>query len=168
MTVLFYKRLTRNSEIGNIHVWVLPNIWRLGRVRDANFGINISHEMLLNVTKCQGCRFYHFRRGKIIPCPTQIKIKLYFTWTCQKTCLNKPEILSIPIFDLSEMIAKTASKATFSTFWKRKSSNFMLKLWKKPDSYENCQKIKLLEFWWEFKAKRYFQRQSFTNIWDKL
>ena len=29
MTIFLYKGLTRNPEIGNIPVWVLPNIWRL-------------------------------------------------------------------------------------------------------------------------------------------
>ena len=28
------KELTRNPEIGNNPIWVLPNIWRLGQVRD--------------------------------------------------------------------------------------------------------------------------------------
>ena len=32
MIILFYKGLTRNPEIGNTSVWVLPNICRLGRV----------------------------------------------------------------------------------------------------------------------------------------
>ena len=30
MTFSFYKGLTRNPEIGNTTVWVLPNIWTLG------------------------------------------------------------------------------------------------------------------------------------------
>ena len=38
MTIFFYKGLTRNPEIGNTAVWVLPNIWRLGRVMDTKFG----------------------------------------------------------------------------------------------------------------------------------
>ena len=47
-------------EIGNIPVWVLPNIWRLRRVRNTIFGMNVSNEMLLNVAKCQGYSFYRF------------------------------------------------------------------------------------------------------------
>ena len=39
---------------------VLPNICRLGRVRDFKFGMNVSNEMLLNAAKCQGYNFYHF------------------------------------------------------------------------------------------------------------
>ena len=38
MIISFYKGLTRNPEIGNNPVWVLPNIWRLGRVRSTEFG----------------------------------------------------------------------------------------------------------------------------------
>ena len=60
MTIFFYKGLTRNPEIGNTLVWVLPNIWRLGWVRDTKFGTNISNEMLVNVAECQGYSFYRF------------------------------------------------------------------------------------------------------------
>ena len=59
-TILFYKGLTRNLEIKNTLVCVLPNIWRLGQVRDTKFGTNVSTEMLLNAAKCQGYSFYHF------------------------------------------------------------------------------------------------------------
>ena len=52
--------MTRNSEIGNTSVWVLPNIWRLGRVMDTKFGRNVSNETLLNAAKCQGYCFYRF------------------------------------------------------------------------------------------------------------
>ena len=36
MTISFYKGLTRYLEIRNTSVWVLHNIWRLGRVRSSN------------------------------------------------------------------------------------------------------------------------------------
>ena len=36
-----YKGLTRNLEIWNTHVWVLPNIWRLDQVSDTKFGKNV-------------------------------------------------------------------------------------------------------------------------------
>ena len=57
---------TRNPEIRNIPVWVLPNIWRLGWVKKTKFGANIFNKILVNVVKCQGCSFYHFRviKGK--------------------------------------------------------------------------------------------------------
>ena len=58
MTISFYKGLTRKPEIGNTPVCVLPNIWRLGRVRNTKFGMNISNKMLLNAAKCQGYSFY--------------------------------------------------------------------------------------------------------------
>ena len=34
MTFFVYKGLTRNPEIRSTLVWVLPNIWKLGQVRD--------------------------------------------------------------------------------------------------------------------------------------
>ena len=65
-----YKGLIRNSEIGNTPVWVLPNIWRLGWVRNTEiteFGTSVSNKMLLNAAKYQGYTFYLFwviiRRG---------------------------------------------------------------------------------------------------------
>ena len=58
LTVFFYKALTRNPEIANIPVWVLPNIWRLGLVRDTKFGTDVSNEMLLNAAKCQDYSSY--------------------------------------------------------------------------------------------------------------
>ena len=60
MTIFFYKGLTENPETGNTLVWVLSNIWGLRRVRDTKFGKNVSNEMLLNATKCQGYSSYHF------------------------------------------------------------------------------------------------------------
>ena len=60
MTISFYKGLTKTAEIGNIPVWVLPNIWRLGRVMDTKFGTNVSNRMLLIAAKCQGYSFYRF------------------------------------------------------------------------------------------------------------
>ena len=60
MIIFFYKGLTKNQEIGNTPVWVLPNIWRLGWVRDTKFGADVSNELLLNAAKCQGYSFYRF------------------------------------------------------------------------------------------------------------
>ena len=51
MIISFYKGLTRNLEIGNTPVWVFPNIWRLGRVRNTKFGMKVSNKILLNATK---------------------------------------------------------------------------------------------------------------------
>ena len=48
---------TRKSEIP---VWVLPNICRLGWVRDTKFSKDVRNEMLLNAAKCQGYSFYRF------------------------------------------------------------------------------------------------------------
>ena len=60
MTIFFYKGLTRKPEIGNTHVWVFPNIWRLGQVMDTKFGTNVSNKMGLNARKFQYYSFYHF------------------------------------------------------------------------------------------------------------
>ena len=60
MTIFFYKGLTRNPNIGSTPVWVLHNIWRLGRVMDNKFDKNVSNIMLLNPAKFQGYNFYCF------------------------------------------------------------------------------------------------------------
>ena len=60
MTIFFYQGLTRNPEIRNTHIWVLPNIWRLGRVRDTKFGTNVSNKRLQNPTICRGYSFHCF------------------------------------------------------------------------------------------------------------
>ena len=49
MTIFSYKGLTRNPEIENTPVWILPNIWRLGWAR----GYHLWHKYLqqnVNVT----------------------------------------------------------------------------------------------------------------------
>ena len=60
ITISFYKILTRNLKIGNSHVWVLPNIWRLDWVRNTKFSTNVSNKMLLNAAKCYGYSCYCF------------------------------------------------------------------------------------------------------------
>ena len=60
MTIFVYKGLTRNPEIGNTLVLVLPNVWRLGQVRDTRFCRNASDEKLLNAAKCQVYSFHCF------------------------------------------------------------------------------------------------------------
>ena len=79
--------MTRNSETRNIPVWVSPNIWRLGRIRDTKFSTDVSNEKLLNTAKCQCYRFYRSTvikgkptgvGGKITHLPTratQIRVK---------------------------------------------------------------------------------------------
>ena len=51
MTIFVYKGMTRNPEIRNTPVYVLPNIYRLSWVSDTKFGTNVSNEKLLNATK---------------------------------------------------------------------------------------------------------------------
>ena len=60
MTIFLYKGLTKNLEIRNTLVWVLPIIWKLGRVGDAKFGTNVTRELLLNAAKYQNLSFYGF------------------------------------------------------------------------------------------------------------
>ena len=78
MTIFFYKGFTRNPEIENTPVWVLPNTWRLEQVMDTKFGTNVSNRMLLNAAKCHGYSFNRFwvikgkltgGGGKITPKP---------------------------------------------------------------------------------------------------
>ena len=79
MTIFFYKELTRNLENGNTPAGVLPNIWRLGQVRDTKFGMNVSR-MLQNV-RVTAFTFtvLLLQGGKITPSPTQIRVnKLHF------------------------------------------------------------------------------------------
>ena len=54
MIIYFYERLTRNPEIENAPVRVLPNIWRLGQVRDTIFGTDVFN------AKCQNYSFLSF------------------------------------------------------------------------------------------------------------
>ena len=89
MTTFFYKGLIRNLEIGNTHIQVWPNLWRLKQVRDTNFGTNVSNQMLLNSAKCECYIFHRFwvikgkptreRGGKGIklPSPTQTRVKMF-------------------------------------------------------------------------------------------
>ena len=60
MKIDFCESLNRNLETKNIPVWVFPNIWRLGQVRDTKYGTYVSTKMLLNAEKCQGYSFYCF------------------------------------------------------------------------------------------------------------
>ena len=62
MVFFFYKGLTRNLDVGNTTVWVLPNTWRLLQVRDTKFDTDISNESLLklNAANCQSYSFYRF------------------------------------------------------------------------------------------------------------
>ena len=83
MKISFYKGLTRNPEIGNTQVWVLPSIWRLGWVRNTKFGRIVSNKILLNVPKCQVYSLYCFwvingkttRRVKL-PSPPRLGLRL--------------------------------------------------------------------------------------------
>ena len=74
--------MTRSPKIGNTPV--LPNTWRLRRVKDTKFGTDASNEMLLNAAKCQDYSFYRFwvlkgrpKRGDSLPpLSTQIRVNI--------------------------------------------------------------------------------------------
>ena len=88
-TMLFYKGLTRNPEIGN------TPIWRLGRIKNTKFDTNVSNEMLLNAAKCQGYSFYRFWviRGKptgeikLPPCALRLVETFWQVETFVSECL---------------------------------------------------------------------------------
>ena len=52
MEIFVCSGLTRNQEFRNTPVKVLPNICRMGQIRDTKFGTNVSNEKLLNLSKC--------------------------------------------------------------------------------------------------------------------
>ena len=109
MTIFFYKGLTREPEMGNTLVWVLPNIWRLGWVMDTKFGTNVSNRMLLNAANFQGYSFYRFWviKGK----PTQIRVKnlvMCFVFSSR-------DISSLTIYIQISMKKKVVLVSTFSS-----------------------------------------------------
>ena len=60
ITIFFYKGLTRNPEIRNTPVWVLPKIWRLKQVMDTKLSMNVSNRVLLIAGNFQCYSFYRF------------------------------------------------------------------------------------------------------------
>ena len=92
MTIFFYKGLTRNPEFGNTPAWVLPNIWRLGRVMDTKFDTKVSnrklHWMLQNSSVTAFYRFWVIKGkptgvGKITPRPRRLGLNYFpslFVW----------------------------------------------------------------------------------------
>ena len=99
----------RDLEIGNTPVWVFPNMWRLGQVRDTKFGMNISNKILLNAAKCQCYTFYRFWviKGKptgvgvkLLPSapPTQIRVKeTWFIFLYNNSCFDMQVLKTVQI-----------------------------------------------------------------------
>ena len=97
MTIYICKGLTRNLEIGDTPVWVLPNIWRPGQVKDTKLVTDVSNKMLLNAAKCQGYSFYcvwiikvkSTREGVKLPRPTKYLEQVWkrFLQTYEKCCV---------------------------------------------------------------------------------
>ena len=89
---LFYKGLTRNHEIGN-PIWVLPNIWRLGQVRNNKFGKNVSNKMLLDASKSQGYGFWVIKEkptgGEVKLPPPRLGLKIPKQFCCRNYIIKK-------------------------------------------------------------------------------
>ena len=116
MIISFYEVLTKNPEIGNTPVWVLHNIWRLGRVKNTKFGTNVSNKILINAAKCQGCTFYHFwvinrkltGEVKLTPCPPRLGLRTpYFTEHHQWL------FLTVSGFSSASLLKKNSQKDVF-------------------------------------------------------
>ena len=102
--------MARNPEIGNTPVWILPNIWRLGRVMDTKFGTNGTNKMLLNAAKFQGYSFYCFWviKGKPtvrVKLPSQLSLYAFYEKckslaqiTPGKFCSNLPIFCRVTSF----------------------------------------------------------------------
>ena len=83
VTISFYYGLTRNQEIGNTLVWILPDIGDWEEFENQIW--HVYNKMLLNAAKYQGYSFYRFwvlkgepKGGggtKLPPFPTQIRVK---------------------------------------------------------------------------------------------
>ena len=96
-TVSVYKGLFRNTENGNTLIWVLPNIWRKGLVRNMKFGMIISDKKLLNSTKCQGYSFDCFK---------VINNKSYLKWRQIVNSIPKTwkKVLKVDLSDSSNLV----------------------------------------------------------------
>ena len=126
MTIFFYKRLTRNPEIENNPVWVLPNIWRLGRVMDTKFGTNVSNRMLLNSAKFQSCSFYFFWviKGKPTggqnspPPPTQIRVNQNTLSNSNSSNFHENQLPHLQISNLNgSNFVNSQVKVNWKPFW---------------------------------------------------
>ena len=88
MIIFFYKGLkSRNPEIRNTPVLVLPNTWRLGRVRDIKLDADVSNEKLLNAANVRVTAFTSSellrenQQGLKLPRSTQIRVNgILKTW----------------------------------------------------------------------------------------
>ena len=119
--------MTRNPEIGNTPVWVLPNIWGLRQVRDTKFGTNVSNEMLLNAAKCQGYSFYRFWviKGKPTGCGEGVKFQITLPTQSVFTCSNVTiEALEQGVKVLN--MFKVNNKETRMTFTEWRCSGFFI------------------------------------------
>ena len=79
-------------EIRNTPIWALPNIWRLGRVKNNKLATDVPNEIFPDDAKFQGYSFYHFWviKGKLTggiklspPSHTQIRVNTIIIITMQ-------------------------------------------------------------------------------------
>ena len=70
----------------------MPNIWRLGQVKDTRFDTNPFSKMLLNVVKCQGYSFYRFRVIEGKPTEREELFKITPSHPDVKCCLIAADI----------------------------------------------------------------------------
>ena len=81
--VLGFGQKSRNRKYPLSEFFSINICWRLGRIRDAKFGMNVSSEKLLNLAKCQVYSLQDFWiiKGKptgevgVKTSPTQIRVK---------------------------------------------------------------------------------------------
>ena len=110
MTISFYKGLTRNPEIRNTPVWVLQNIWKIGRVSNIKFSTNVSDKMLLNAAKFQGYSFY--RSGVIKGKQTGVVLPLLPPFPHPSTTHTRIQIM-VETFPASKKLVDVNKKFAF-------------------------------------------------------
>ena len=67
MTIFFFNGLTIYPEIGINTIWVLPNNWRLGQIKNTKFGINFLMKCYWMLQNVRGYNFYRFWVTKVKP-----------------------------------------------------------------------------------------------------
>ena len=71
MTIFVDKGFTKNSEIGKNPVWVLSNIWRLGKIRNTKLSLiknfrNTKLSLIKNYLMLQNARFTPFTSYELL------------------------------------------------------------------------------------------------------
>ena len=148
MSIFFYKGLTRNPEIGNTLVWVLPNIWRLAGVRDTKFSKKFFNNKL-NIYDANFTNNHHMVQSNF----KGINLRNL----CEKTVLTK----CISTLNDSNTRYPNTIKTVIRTFDLSNSFNFRNSL---AISYNNCFMYRILV---EFDSSR-LNSSSFLLVKDHL